>query len=173
MRLFIALELPAPAVRELVAWRETVLSVKDGLRPVAPESLHVTLAFLGETEPSSLDLLRGVLDSLAGTGSAPLALGSAWWLPRRRPGVLAVAVEDDEGVLREAQGLLASALRRSVGFEPDRRIFFPHVTVARVRRGFKVRASPLDDPPGLEFAGSRVTLYQSSEGYRPLHTVEL
>jgi 2'-5' RNA ligase len=173
VRLFIALELPAAAVGELVSWRRSVLAAKAGLRPVPPESMHVTLAFLGEREPASVDALLGALDAVAGAGAAPLALGSPWWLPRRRPGVLAVAIEDDDGLLHETQGLLLSALRRAIGFEPERRVFFPHVTVARVRRGFRVRPAPLDGPPAVEFTGTRVTLFESAGGYRPLHSVEL
>jgi 2'-5' RNA ligase len=173
VRLFIALEVPVAVVGELVRWRDSVLATKEGLRPVPPESMHVTLAFLGEREPASVDVLRGALEVVAGAGAAPLALGSPWWLPRRRPGVLAVAIEDDDGLLHETQGLLLSAVRRAIGFEPERRVFFPHVTVARVRRGFKVRPAPLDGPPGIEFSGGRVTLFESAGGYRPLHSVEL
>jgi 2'-5' RNA ligase len=45
-RLFVALDLP-DAVREgLVAWGERELR-DPALRPVRPEALHVTLAFLG------------------------------------------------------------------------------------------------------------------------------
>lgn len=173
MRLFIALELPVPVVDGLVRWRDSVLATRPGLRPVPPESMHVTLAFLGEREPSSVDALRGALEVVAGAGAAPLAVGQPWWLPRRRPGVLAVAIEDDDDLLHETQGLLVSALRRSVGFEPERRAFFPHVTVARVRRGSKVRPAPLTGPPAAEFTGARVTLFESAGGYRPLHSVTL
>ncbi len=213
MRLFVALELPAPVVPVVVAWRDGVVGTKEGLRAVPDESLHVTLAFLGEIDPdapallvqmtpgrhptssgprhptspaphpptspaphppTTLTALCEALDQLTGAGPAPLALGSPWWLPRRRPSVLCVAVEDDDGRLRETQSLLLSALRRATGFEPERRIFFPHITVARVRRGFKVRPSPLDGPPGVEFSGARVTLFESAAGaYRPLHSVSL
>ncbi len=173
MRLFIALQLPPVAVAELAAWRDSIVADKDGLRPVANESLHVTLAFLGEMEPESVAALRQALDTLAGSGAAPLALGSPWWLPRRRPRLLSVAIDDDEGVLRETQAILVAALRRRAQFEPEQRIFFPHVTVARVRRGFKVRPSPTNGPSGIEFEGTRVSLYESVDGYRELYSVAL
>ena len=173
MRLFIALELPLAVVGELVGWRDSVLVMKEGLRPVPPESMHVTLAFLGERAPSSVDALRGALEAVAGTGAAPLALGSPSWLPRRRPGVMVVAIEDDDDLLHKTRGLLLSALHRAIGFEPERRAFFPHVTVARVRRGSKVRPTPLDSPSAVEFSGERLTLFESAGGYRLLHSVQL
>jgi 2'-5' RNA ligase len=45
--MFVALDLPAQARAELAAWRDTLISGRDDLRPVAPEALHVTLVFLG------------------------------------------------------------------------------------------------------------------------------
>lgn len=186
MRLFVALELPAEAVEALVAWQASVLAGRPGLRGVRRDSLHVTLCFLGEQAADAVAPIAQALGPLAGSGRPPLALGEPWWLPRRRPRVLACAIADDSGALREAQSLLVAALRRAVGFEPERRAFFPHVTVARVRSGARVRPAPLEGAPGVEFAGTRVTLFRSvlgggggSEGggsgsrYEPLHSVEL
>jgi RNA 2',3'-cyclic 3'-phosphodiesterase len=178
LRLFVALELPAAAVHALVAWQEAVVAGRPGLRPVGSESLHVTLCFLGERPEAELDALRGACEVVGGASGAPLGLGEAWWLPRRRPRVLACAIADDDGVLREAQGLLIATLRRAVGFEPERRGFFPHVTVARVRGGARVRPAPLTGPDGVAFLGSRVTLFESTLGegparYQPLHSVSL
>ena len=45
-------------------------------------------------------------------------------------------------------------------YEPEERPFWPHVTLARVRKG--ERARPLDlEPPADEFVASEVTLYRS------------
>jgi exopolyphosphatase/guanosine-5'-triphosphate,3'-diphosphate pyrophosphatase len=45
-RLFVALDLPDQAREGIVAWGREALA-DPALRPVAPESLHITLAFLG------------------------------------------------------------------------------------------------------------------------------
>ena len=46
-RLFVALELPREVVARLVAWRAPLVREHDWLRAVRPDSLHVTLCFLG------------------------------------------------------------------------------------------------------------------------------
>jgi RNA 2',3'-cyclic 3'-phosphodiesterase len=173
MRLFIALEVP-PAVRAgLLGFQAAAVASREGLAPVAEESLHLTLAFLGEVEPGLVDPLSAVLDDLAGAGRPGLALGTPFWLPRRRPRVLTVAVDDDDRMLRDVQGQLTSLLRQRTGLEPEARIFFPHITVARVRDGAKVRPAPLTGPEPLEFVGETVTLLRSAGGYRALHSIRL
>src|SRR4051794_24249122 len=46
-RLFVALDLPEPARAALVDWQARALAGRSDLRVVAPDALHVTLAFLG------------------------------------------------------------------------------------------------------------------------------
>jgi RNA 2',3'-cyclic 3'-phosphodiesterase len=182
LRLFVALELPVGARRALLAWRSGLVEgrpvLADALRLVPEESLHLTLCFLGEQPLASIEALCGAVDGLSGAGAAALAVGTPWWLPRRRPNVLAAGVDDDDGRLRDAQGLLLAYLQRATGFEPERRMFIPHITVARVRRGARVRPAPLPAPEAVSFSGSRVILFESLVGegpavYRALHTVSL
>ncbi len=60
MRLFVALDLPSQPVAALQDFAAT--AARDGLRLLPPESLHVTLAFLGEQpDPDAVaDALRCV-----------------------------------------------------------------------------------------------------------------
>ena len=46
VRMFVALDLPETVREDIAAWGEAELA-DPALRPVPPESLHVTLAFLG------------------------------------------------------------------------------------------------------------------------------
>jgi 2'-5' RNA ligase len=82
--------------------------------------------------------------------------------------VLTVALEDTAGELEALHGRLAAALHDAVGFEPERRRFLPHVTVARVRRGAAPRAADLPPAPSAAFAGEALTLYRSYLGGRPV-----
>ena len=48
------------------------------------------------------------------------------------------------------------------GFEPEKRAFRPHVTVARVPRGTRIQTrEELPQPPPVEFPGAALTLYRS------------
>jgi 2'-5' RNA ligase len=176
VRLFVAAELPEPVVGALVGWFPAL----DGVRPVAPESLHLTLAFLGERSGAEASAAAAVVRSVA-TPVDGLTLGAARWLPRRRPRVLAVEIEDRGGGLAALQAAVVAGLQAAIGFAPERRRFLAHVTVGRVRsRG---APPPAGDLPAVEsgapFALAALTLMRSRLGggrparYEPVERVAL
>lgn len=179
IRLFVALELPAPVRDALVAWRARV--APPGLRLVAPEALHVTLCFLGWQRQDAVEGIAGACVAVGDEPALTLAPGAAVWLPPRRPRVLAVELADGEGRLADLQQRLSEALARGGWYEPEQRRYLAHVTVARVpARGPAVGRRPpgLDAPPRLEFRAARLVLFRSrlSSGgarYDALAAVEL
>jgi 2'-5' RNA ligase len=94
-----------------------------------------------------------------------LALGDPSWLPPKAPRVLAVDLADGEEALAALQGRVAEAMATAAGYEPEKRPFRPHVTVARTRRGTRLRRPrELSPPRALEFSGEALTLYRSRLG---------
>jgi 2'-5' RNA ligase len=168
-RLFVALELPAAIAEALAAWGAEAAGRSAGaLRALGAEALHVTLCFLGWRAVQELPAIVGALEPVVGGvgGGAPaLALGEPRWLPSRRPGVLAVALEDEGGRLAILQARVSQALSALGVYAPERRPFLAHVTVARVRRGARVgrHALPALALPG-PWRGERVTLFRSHPG---------
>lgn len=160
LRLFAALELPAPALDALEAFRDAAAD-PERWRAVPRESLHVTLAFLGATDP---DLLAPIADALCGaaTGPAPhLALESALLLPRRRPRTLGVALHDLDGTLETLQASVSKALAATGAYTPERRGFRPHVTVARLRPRARPGGPPGAAPEPVSFTAPTLTLFSS------------
>jgi RNA 2',3'-cyclic 3'-phosphodiesterase len=178
-RLFVALELTASARDILTRWRGAPLREISALRPVPAEHLHVTLCFLGSRPVGEIDDIAAACGVVAGEPVVSSRFGEAVWLPRRRPGVLAVGLEDDSGGVARVQAALASALVAGGWYAPESRPFFAHVTAARVSaKGERFRPPRLAPPPAAEVRCSRVTLYRSRLGssgarYEPLVTVEL
>jgi RNA 2',3'-cyclic 3'-phosphodiesterase len=174
VRLFIALDLPAPVVEALVAWRAPLLREVDALRPVAPVALHATLCFLGWRAAEAVAPLAALVQESVAGGVAGLALGEPLWLPRARPRVLAVALEDRHGRLGALQSGLVQRLVAGGWHEPEARPYLPHVTVVRVRAKASVpRGTELPPLPALAFEGAAVVLYRSLLGrdgarYEPL-----
>jgi 2'-5' RNA ligase len=179
-RLFVAVDLPAQVREALAGWaREAAVAqpLLDALRLVPAGNLHVTLVFLGAREEGDIPALADLVTARA-PGPVPLALGGPLWLAPRRPHVLTLALEDPEGALGRLHGAMTEALRAGVGHRPEGRALRPHVTVARVRRGARVRPESvaLPDPPRLAFAAPALTLYRSRLGpggsrYEPLARV--
>ena len=149
-----ALDLP-DAVREALA---SLAPDPDVWRPVKPEALHVTLAFLGSRPPSDVELIRPLI---VPSPAPPLALGSVLLLPPRRARVLTVELEDPTGALAALQARVSAGLAAAGVYTPEKRPFRAHVTIARLRpRVRPPRSSPLEVEP-LEFAGRALTLYAS------------
>jgi RNA 2',3'-cyclic 3'-phosphodiesterase len=160
----VALDLPAGVREEVAGWRDRVLVGRDELRPVARDSLHVTLCFLGwrpEKEiPAIADTVSGACRGVEAARLSPLALEP---VPPRRPRLFALDLDDPGGRARALQAAISDALEAARMYEPERRPFWPHVTLARVKRG--ARAPRLEDgesPPSEPFEASEVTLYRST-----------
>jgi 2'-5' RNA ligase len=175
LRLFVALELPVQARAALAAFRDRADPAV--WRPVRDEALHLTLAFLGHRPAEDVDAVRRVLEAGAGP-SVPLALGQGLLLPPRRARVLCAEVGDPSGGLEALQGRVSGGLAGAGVYEPERRPFRAHATVARLRAGARPPRSLDDGPERVEFVGGPLTLFRSRLGragaaYEPLVQVPL
>jgi 2'-5' RNA ligase len=173
----VALALGHDARSALASWRESAVSGHPGLRPVADEALHATLCFLGTCPLADLDAIAAACAIGCEETISGLSLGAAMWLPRRRPRVLAVALEDATGTLARVQSALAAALHAGGWYRPEARPFLGHVTVARVAKGERGHEVPA--PPRVSLAGTEaVTIYRShlspkGSRYEALRTVRV
>lgn len=176
MRLFVALEVPREVAEGLAAWGAGVAAADPALASVPVESLHVTMAFLGECTGDAVPALGGAVSAAAAPLPA-LRFEGAVWLAPRRPHVLTAGLTDDDGALGAVHAALWAGLV-PLGFTPEERPFRPHLTVARVRRGQRPRDLSVPVPPGGSFPASALTLMRSRLGggaarYEPLERVRL
>jgi RNA 2',3'-cyclic 3'-phosphodiesterase len=174
-RLFVAIDLPQDAREELVAWRARALDHPD-LRLVAPEALHVTLVFLGHLVEAEIPRIA---ETLPRDAAAPClrALGVKA-VPPRQPRLFALDLADEDGRAAAIQSQASDSLEQLGLYEPEKRPFWAHVTLARVRKGGRVRRLDVPDPPAGEWWGEAVTLYRSRLSragayYEPLERVAL
>lgn len=171
-RVFVALDPPLTVRDELGAWLRQA-QVGRHLRPVMPENMHLTLAFLGQRDEAEISLIATVLNEFADL--APhLAIGAPVWLPRRHPRAFAVEVRALDASLATVQSGIASSLGGALGWQ-EPRAFRPHITLARLPRDFRPGAEPLAPTPPLEFKAETLAIYRSRllpEGaeYEPLHS---
>ncbi len=184
-RLFVALELGAVVRAALADWGSAQVGHVGALRRVRPESLHVTLCFLGSHPMSAVGEIGDACRAAAGLPAPRLRVGDALWLPRRRPRVLAIELADDGaggdaggGRLAALQSALGAALQAGGFYKPETRPFLGHVTVARVASGKRVAPVALEPPESFRFDATHVTLYRSLLGsgparYEALETVVL
>lgn len=183
-RLFVALDLPEELRDGIVAWGRRELS-DPALRIVPPESLHITLAFLGYLPEKEIGRLGEIVEGLEAPPPS-IQLGDPVAKPsRKQPRLFALPAGSPGAVTLQAaleEKLVAARL-----YKPEKRPFWPRITVARVKaegRGSKwprgVERSPGGLPKALLQPTNlvRTTLYRSEiqpQGarYAPLAQVEL
>jgi 2'-5' RNA ligase len=175
-RLFVALELPEDVRARLARWGAACAARDRALRATQPEALHVTLHFLGPRAAAELEPLAGaVLRAAERSGACRGVLDGSMWLGGSAPHVLTCAV-GDRGGIAALHGALGPALAAAApGWTPDRRALRPHVTVARVRRGARVRPgseppAPTGSPP---FRFPALVLHRSEPGPQGPHYTTL
>lgn len=183
-RLFVALDLPDAVRRALGVWAERELA-DPVLRPVLAENLHVTLAFLGHRPEEEIERIAAIVGE--SIGPAPLLefLDPVQRPPRGRARLFALpALSPGTEMLQASLRELLVAARL---YEPEKRAFWPHLTVARVRgegrgsrRPMAVEMAPNRLPRSLKeaFYGVRLSLYRSvlqpsGARYVPLAQYEL
>ena len=129
MRLFIAAELPSELTDALV---ETQAALRDAVhgRYVAPDSLHVTLAFLGELPSGRLEEAAAALaQSCQGHGPLEATVGELGSFGRRRSATLWQAVHSKGRLASLAASLRKELAASSLPF--DEKPFRAHVTLMR------------------------------------------
>jgi len=132
LRLFVACDLPPEVERAVRVWQRSELGPHQDLRIVP--TLHLTLAFLGGVEAARLPDLERVLAGVGWHG-AQCSFREPLFLPARGARrVVALELEDASGALRRLQAEVASGLTADGLYEPEKRPWLPHVTVARFRR---------------------------------------
>jgi RNA 2',3'-cyclic 3'-phosphodiesterase len=159
LRLFVALELPEAARNALVSFRDAATDPAVW-RPLPPEAIHLTLAFLGRRSASDVATITGVLREAAGPPPR-LALERALLLPPRRARVLCVSLADPDGTLRELQARVSDGLAAAGVYEPEKRAFRAHATVARLRPRERPPRAVDAAPEALTFRGETLTLFVS------------
>ena len=106
-RLFVAVDPPAAVCEELAAWARQAAAGLDvrardragpALRLLDPDSMHLTLCFLGSRPVEEIERIVSALQRCVEPASE-LFLGAPLWLPPRSPRSLALAVHDRHGEL--------------------------------------------------------------------------
>jgi 2'-5' RNA ligase len=184
-RLFVALDLPDELRDGIAAWGRSELR-DPALRVVAPEALHITLAFLGYLPEREIEALGEIVEGLHAAPAPAVGLGDPVAKPSLRRARLFALPAAAPAALPLQRELERKVVAKRL-YRPESRPFWPHVTVARVRSGERGSRRPqrLEKPPGalpktlLEPALCvRVTLYRSvlqpqGSRYTPLAQVEL
>jgi 2'-5' RNA ligase len=173
LRLFVAVDVAAEAERALEAAVAPLRASLPQARWVPRENRHVTVKFLGWTDPGAVEAVRdaiaGVAAAHAPVRTALTGLGSFPSASRTR--VLWVGLDDRSGRLARLAEALDGAL--GDGFRAEERPFTAHLTVARIDPPARLEPSPFGTPlDAPAFRIDRLVLYRSHLG-RPAPRYEV
>jgi RNA 2',3'-cyclic 3'-phosphodiesterase len=162
--MFVALDLPDEARARLATWRDELVAGRRDLRPVAAEALHLTLVFLGwQDESAAQAIFDAASEATAGIAAPLLRPGDVRPLPPRNPRLFALELDDEGARASAVQGAVSEALEAGRWYRPEKRPFWPHLTLARVKRGERrVAGLAPTAAPGGPFRATRLTLYRST-----------
>jgi RNA 2',3'-cyclic 3'-phosphodiesterase len=149
MRLFVAVDID-DAIRERIArFLEGVSGFAEEARWVRPESLHVTLKFIGEKSEEEVEKIKCVLETIE-TGTFEMSIRGYGFFPSpRAPRVFWVGIEGGP----KLSSLAAMVDEKLAGLEipKEQHAFTPHLTLARSAGGSGSPRKQKADHPNQSF----------------------
>lgn len=134
MRLFIANPIQANIRSELDKIITNLKKTNADIKWVRPESIHITLKFLGEVEEQRVNDIFNVLLKYEGQKGVLQAeiKGVGFFPDLKHPRVIWIGLEEKPAYLAELASIIDSDLSK-LGFEKEKRSFSPHLTIGRFR----------------------------------------
>ncbi len=170
MRLFFALWPPREAAGALHEWAMKASRLTGG-RVTRAETIHLTLAFLGEIEESRISSLKRIGQASVGKAHVLPIEQARWWAHNR---IVWVGPNETPAPLAALAAELKCSLAQA-GFELEARAFAAHVTLirkAREPRAALPGLAPLDWPVD-EFVLVRSALSREGSRYEVLERFAL
>ena len=167
VRTFIALPLPQTVLDPIRDVQERLKKERFSVRWVRPESIHLTLKFLGDIAEGELEGVSEAMKAVAAQNGpcSICAKGLGVFPGVKNPRVLWVGVAGDTEPLGKIQSDLESQLE-SKGYPREKRPFKSHLTIGRAKGRIDSRGlaevlrehSDLSSPP---FEAGELVLFKS------------
>jgi len=129
MRLFIALDIDDEIRERIARFAEAVSGFAPDARWARPDSLHVTLKFIGEQPEPILEDINGALGTIAAGAVALQFRGYGFFPTARSPRVFWIGIEAGPELATLAAAVDQQTAR--LGVAKEDRAFSPHLTLAR------------------------------------------
>jgi RNA 2',3'-cyclic 3'-phosphodiesterase len=186
IRAFLGVAISSSMRDELSEWQENIRRNLPSINWVRPDSIHLTLNFLGSIDPPRVDEISAALTPLVGQKKSFVCgvRGIGAFPNAHIPRVLWVGVAEGKADLQHLVLDLDEALEL-VGFSREGTAFRPHLTLARIKTDRENAGSTLrrlgvfqDARDFGTLSVDRITLFQSRNSrtgtvYETLSTMPL
>jgi 2'-5' RNA ligase len=163
MRVFIAVDLPSHIRKNLADVQHDLSPSSNSVRWVAPESIHITLKFIGEMPEKQLEDIDTALTGFTWKPFTITVRGVGFFPGKRSPRVFWAGMEAP--TMKDMAEELDTRMER-LGFDKEKRAFRPHITLARARdnridSSLVTAAEPYVEHDFGAFIADRLFLFQS------------
>jgi RNA 2',3'-cyclic 3'-phosphodiesterase len=164
MRVFIAVDLPDHIRQTLADIQRELRPASSSVRWVAPESIHITLKFIGEMPEKRLEDIDSAMTGFTWKPFTITVRGVGFFPGNRSPRVFWAGMEAP--TMKDMAEELDARMER-VGFDKEKRAFRPHITLARARdtridSTLVTASEPYQEYDFGAFVADRVFLFQST-----------
>ena len=149
MRLFVALDIEDQIRRRIHQFMQKLLPLAPDVRSVRPESLHVTLKFIGEQPEARIEPIKSGLASISAPPCHIVFRGCGFFPTPESARVFWIGI-DGGPELRQLVAAIDVALSQ-LGIEKEKRAFSPHLTLARAKGGSGSPAKQKSDARNRDF----------------------
>jgi 2'-5' RNA ligase len=129
MRLFVAIDIDEAIRERIVRFMDGLIKFAPNARWAKPESLHVTLKFIGEQPVEAVENIKRELGQIEGQPSKIVFQGWGFFPTPKAPRVFWVGMEADAYLAKLASSVDRALSRLKVPTEE--RAYQPHLTLAR------------------------------------------
>jgi RNA 2',3'-cyclic 3'-phosphodiesterase len=129
MRLFIALDIDDAIRERITRFMEGVSAFAPDVRWVKPESLHVTLKFIGEQPDTAVEQIKAALNTVSAGTTEIHFCGYGFFPTAKSARVFWIGMESGPQLTALASAIYDKTA--TLGIPKENRTFSPHLTLAR------------------------------------------
>ncbi len=133
VRAFLSIDIDDQALLSRVSQIQQMLDLQAAkMKLVEIDNIHFTLHFFGDTPLSKLDQIKEHLEKIEIEPFEIIIAGVGAFPNKRRPRVVWIGVTQNGQQVRDLK-LEIDSMLKGIGYQPERRKYTPHATIARVR----------------------------------------
>jgi 2'-5' RNA ligase len=159
-RTFIGVDIGDAIRASATALQKDLAKTGAEVKWVTPETMHVTLLFLGEVDDRELHAVcKAVKEAAAGEPPFPLRVSGVGAFPTpRRPKILWAGITDGVEPLRRLYAALEGRMLDLGCYRQEERGYTPHLTLGRAKGDADGAALAAELPKRLAWDGGRVAV---------------
>ena len=144
MRLFVAVDIDDTIRSRIARFLDGVREFASDARWARPESLHVTLKFIGEKNEEEVETIKVALETIAADRFEMNFRGYGFFPSARSPRVFWIGIES--GATLSSLAALVDDRLAALGISKEEHVFTAHLTLARSGASGSPRRQKADHP---------------------------